>query len=111
MATLIAFLLIALLAVGSFFLWRLLIRRAMRVVVGIFREHKALTPESAAPLEKMGLQDHKPVMGMIKFGDYRQTAMQVFAQDCIIMTTGDERYFLSEDALARSRWHAFAKIR
>lgn len=112
MAILIAFLLIVLLAVASFFLWRFLIRRAMRVVVGLFREHKALDPESAAALETMNLQDNKAILGgMVKFGDYRQTAMQIMAHDCVIMTTGDDRYFLSEDKLAESRWKAFARIK
>jgi hypothetical protein len=97
----------------AFFFWRFLLARGMRTVVAIFRAHKAVDSERAAPLAQLGLVGRKGSLGTNMFGprDYKQTGMRMMGQEGVIKTTDGEKFYLDENALATSRIKRFAGIK
>jgi len=89
-------LIIIVLLVLTYLMWRALMRRGFRKVVAIFRAAKA-TDSSEPARSRAGLEARS---GMLRyFGpDYKQTAMRIMGQDRIILMTKDEKFYLSEEA-------------
>jgi hypothetical protein len=80
---------------------RFLLTRAIKKVVGAFRDNNALTAAKAMSLEDLGLVKR----GMLQFEalrDYRPMALQLLIRSNIIQQTKSGHFFLSEETLAQS---------
>lgn len=67
-------------------------------VIRSFRNHGAVTPESAKSLSDLGLA---PRQGLkVGLRDYKPFALQFMMQTNIVRLTDDGRYFLCEDTLS-----------
>lgn len=87
---------------------RYLLRRAIRDVVARFRELGAVSPESAATPQELGLGPRGVLESTFRMRDYRPYAVRMLAQADIIRPTEDGRIYLSEDELERSPVKRFA---
>ena len=111
MTSAIFFVIIIVLLAGVYFMWRTLMARGFRAVVAIFRAKRATDPKRAATLEELGLEEPRGIFGrFFRRRDYKQTAMRILGQSRIILMTPGEKFYLSEEALAYSRYKTFAKI-
>jgi hypothetical protein len=110
MQTAVALVIIILLLVGTFFMYRAFMQKALRKVVSIYREQGATDPKRAKSLEALGLQRPGAVGRMFRPRDYKQSAMRLLAQEGAIRMTEGEKFYLSEDGLANSRLKQFASI-
>jgi hypothetical protein len=95
---LILLLMLALAFLGS----SMLMRRAIKQVIKMFRNNEALTPETAKELEQIGFKK-KHFFQVSGLRDYKPTAMQMLIRYNIILFTEDGRYYLSEDALSMTK--------
>ena len=80
--------------------WRL--RRAVRQVIRIFREHNAIGIKNARTIDELGLRPRRMLEGMFKGRDYKKYAVSALTKAEIILTTEDGRLYLSEDRLIAS---------
>ena len=95
----------------SILIWRLLFAKALRAVVGAFREHGARSAKSAATLEELGFAKPRGAFGKaFRPRDYRAQALRMLAQQSIVLPASEGKFYLSEDALDSSRLKSFAKI-
>jgi hypothetical protein len=95
---LILVLMLALAFLGS----SMMMKRAIKKVIQMFRNGEALTPETAKELEVLGFKK-KHFIQLSGLRDYKPTALQVLMRNNIILFTEDGRYYLSEDALSQTR--------
>jgi len=98
-------LIVALIGLG-FLLLRFLMHRAIRQVVRSFRASGALDPENAKTGPEMGLKstsDAKLTDGIFKPRDYKPYVFDSLVQLDIIKITEDEKYYLSEHDLQKSK--------
>jgi hypothetical protein len=92
---------IALLVIGALISrWRM--KRAMRQVILIFREHSATSSRNAKTIDELGLSPQGMMGGMFKGRDYKQYALSLLMKSEIIQATEDGRLYLSEDKLYAS---------
>jgi len=103
-------LIIIVLLVLTYLMWRALLRRGFRRVVAIFRAAKATDAKRARTLEELGLEGRSGALRYFGPRDYKQTAMRIMGQDRIILMTGGERFYLSEETLQHSRVKRFAGL-
>ena len=94
---LILILLIALAFVGS----NLMMRRAVKAVLRMFRSDQALSAETARTLEELGFKN-RSFLQFRAFRDYKPAALQLLMKNNIIQSTEDGRVFLSEEALSKT---------
>jgi len=97
----ILILVILLLLAISFLVSNLLIRRALRAVIKMFRDTQSITPETAKMAEDIGFKKH----GLLQFRglrDYKPTALQFLMKNEVVRSTEDGRLFLSEETLAQT---------
>ena len=80
--------------------WRL--RRAIRQVIRILREHNATGIKNARTVDELGLRPRRMMEGMFKGRDYKQYAVSALMKAEIIQTTEDGKLYLSEDKLVAS---------
>ncbi len=80
--------------------WRL--RRAIRQVIRIFREHSAIDIKNARTVDELGLRRRRMLEGMLKGRDYKQYAVSALMKAEIIQATEDGRLYLLEDRLMAS---------
>jgi len=80
--------------------WRL--RRAIRQVIRIFREHNAVGIKDARTIDELGLRPRRMMEGMLKGRDYKQYALNALMKAEIIKTTEGGKLYLSEDRLIDS---------
>ena len=80
--------------------WRL--KRAIRQVIRILREHNAIDTKNAKTIDELGLRPRGMMEGMFKGRDYKQYALSTLMKGEIVRTTEDGRLFLSEDRLMAS---------
>ncbi len=80
--------------------WRL--RRAIRQVIRIFREHNAIGVKDARTVDELGLRPRRMLEGMLKGRDYKKYALDALMKAEIVQTTKDGRLYLSEDKLIAS---------
>jgi hypothetical protein len=97
------FYVILIVAVGILFLIlvpQLLVKRAIKQVIAIFRNKGATSPETARVLEELGLARK----GMFHLGrrDYKPIALDSMVQTGIVIGTELGKYYLSEEKLAGS---------
>lgn len=81
--------------------WRL--RRAIRQVIRILREHHAIDSKNAKTVNELGLRPRSIIEGIFKGRDYRQYAITALMKAEIIKRTEDGRLYLLEDKLSASR--------
>jgi len=82
---------------------QLLLRRAMRQVVGIFRRLEATSAERAKTVEELGLKPRSLTQNLLRGRDYKQYALQIMLRAQIIQMAEGERLYLSEENLGASR--------
>ena len=80
--------------------WRM--KRAMRQVILIFREHTATSSRSAKAIDELGLSPQGMMGGMFKGRDYKQYALNMLMKSEIIQVTEDGKMYLLEDKLYAS---------
>jgi len=81
--------------------WRM--KRAMRQVILIFREHAATSSRTAKVAGELGLGSQGGMMaGMFKGRDYKKYALDMLMRAEIIQVTEDGKLHLSEDKLLAS---------
>ncbi len=96
-------LVVVLLLAAIFFVpqWRL--KRAIRQVIQILREHSAIDTKSAKTVEELELKPRSMMDGMFKGRDYKPHAVNMLTRNEIIQQTEDGRLYLSEERLYASR--------
>jgi hypothetical protein len=82
----------------AFYGQTLMMKRALKMVLKILRDHEALKPESAKFVNDMGLQK-KGLLQIKAFRDYKPAAIQFLVKQEIIIVTEEGKIYLSEDAL------------
>ncbi len=92
----IILLIIAFLA-GIIFIPQLMLRRAVKQVLVIFRKHGAQSPGSAKMIDEMGIKPQG--MFSLNFGlrDYKYHAVQALIKGEIIAVTEEGKVYLQED--------------
>lgn len=100
--TLVLIGLIILAIAGLVFIPRLLIKRALSRVIGIFKRYGALSPSSAKSIDELGLRPRSFFEGMFRTRDYKPYALDMLRRSNIVRTTEDERLYLSEETLVSS---------
>ena len=102
MINVLAVVVILLVAVLAFYLWRYMMIRALRSVVALFRENDAVTSESAVTLETLGLEPIPFTRRLFRPRDYKRPALQVLGQQGIIKMVEGPKFYLDEIALKNS---------
>ncbi len=98
--------------VGAVYLSRFKLKRAMRLIVAVFRAQGATSPKTAKRLEELGLVVTGGLFNnMFKPRDYRPYALRALSQANILRATDDGRVYLSEDELEHSTLKNFAGIK
>ena len=103
MSSVILIVLIIVLMLAALFIlpqWRL--RRAIRQVIRILREHNAVGIKNARTIDELGLRPRRMLEGMFKGRDYKKYALSALMKAEIIQITEDGRLYLSEDKLIAS---------
>ncbi len=80
--------------------WRL--KRAIRQVIQILREHNAIDAKNAKTIDELGLRPRGMMEGMFRGRDYKQYALSTLMKGEIVKMTSDGRFYLSEDRLMAS---------
>ena len=78
-------------------------RHAVRQVISIFREHKALCSDSAKTIDELGLRPAGFSKRLISFRDYKPQALQGLIRANIVQVTANDKLFLAEDKIANLR--------
>ena len=92
---------IVLLMVLAYFGSSFLMKRALKTVIKMFRDHNATTPETAQFTQDMGMKKQ----GLFQtrgLRDYRPMAVQFMLKHDILLTTDEGKLYLSEEALERT---------
>ncbi|MFH1639305.1 MAG: hypothetical protein ABIB93_03210 [Chloroflexota bacterium] len=76
-----------------------LTKRAMRMVVKIFRDNNALSARTAKTIRDLKLQPRSFMMNMFMPRDYKPRALQYLMKANIVRSTDDGRVYLSQDTL------------
>jgi len=92
-----ALLLVAMLIVPR---WRL--KRAIRQVIRIFREHSAIDIKNAKTIDELGLRPRGMMDGLFRGRDYKQYAVSTLMKAEIIQRTEDGKLYLLDDKLSVS---------
>jgi hypothetical protein len=99
------------LAVVMIYVPRLLLRKATRDVVALFRGRDATSPSSATTLEQLGIVQRSRLERLTRLRDYRPYAVRLLTNTNVIRTTEEGRMYLSEETLEHSPVKRFARIK
>ena len=94
-----------------FFIPQLLVRRAIGKVINIFRKQDATSPQTAKTLKELRLEPKDFIMRMASLRDYKPQALDLLINHKIIIVTEDDKFYLSEQALAESPLGKKLKLR
>ena len=97
-------LLIAILLLAAGVLPQLLLDRAIRSVIRIFRHHNAIGIGNAKTVSELGLSPQPFFARMWKTRDYKPRALQLLRNASIVQTTEEGKLYLSAEDLATSKW-------
>lgn len=86
---------LAALLATAFFVTRRLMARAIKSVANALRTAQALTPNTAVPMQDLGLKTGS-ILSLSTFRNYTSDALQFLLKNDIIQQTEDGRLFLSE---------------
>lgn len=79
-------------------------RRAVRQVVEIFREHNAMHPSTAKTPEQLGFEQQRSVMSTLFRGrDYKGYALSMLIKAQVVQQLEDGRLYLQEDRLSQTK--------
>ena len=79
-----------------------LLKRALNQVVAIFQKNRATTRETARTLEELNLQPLGFLRRPAAFRNFNHRVVETLSNTGIVIVTEDQRYYLSESALAKS---------
>jgi len=80
--------------------WRL--KRAIREVIQIFREHNATDIKKAKAIDELGLAPRGMMEGMFRGRDYKPYALNALMRAEVVNRTEDGKLYLSEEKLRAS---------
>ncbi len=80
--------------------WRL--KRAIRQVIDIFREHNAVSAKNAKTIDELGLRPRGLMERMLRTRDYKPYALTALMNAGVVKTTEDGKLYLSEEKLSAS---------
>lgn len=92
-------LLIIVLLLAMFVLPQLMIKRAIKTVIHIFRKNNAIGPKNAMTAEDLGLQQKGMFERMMRPRDYKPRALQFLMSHDIVQMTNDGKLYLLEEKL------------
>jgi hypothetical protein len=105
---LIIFVLIIILLIGLTLVGvNLLMKRALKNVIKMFRTGQAFSPETAKHRDELGLKQRSFIH--IGARDYKPMVLQLLQRSSIVHTTEDGRIYLSEEALSASNFEKRTK--
>ena len=81
---------------------RWLLKRAIRRVIRIFREHDVTDAKNAKTIYELGLAPQSMMQRMFRGRDYKPDALNALLKAQIIQTTESGRLYLSEERLMES---------
>jgi len=99
---LIIVLLFIVLLVAMFIIPRWRLKRAIRQIIDIFREHNAVSAKNAKTIDELGLRPRGLMERMLRTRDYKPYALEALVKAQIIQTTENGRLYLSEEKLSAS---------
>jgi uncharacterized protein YneF (UPF0154 family) len=94
--------LVIVLLLAMFILPQFMMRRAIKAVLRIFREHHAIGPKNAKAVDELGLQQKGMIQRMMKPRDYKPRALQYLISQEIVQMTEDGKVYLLEEKLDAS---------
>ena len=97
--TLAIIVLVVLLLIALFVVPQFLMARAMKKVVRIFRDNRAIDPKSAKTVEELNLQQKGMIDRMMKPRDYKPRALQYMIGAGMVQMTEDGKVYLVEEKL------------
>jgi hypothetical protein len=89
---------------------RLLLRKATRDVVSLFRGRGATSPTNATTLEQLGIVRRSRLERLTRLRDYRPYAVRLLTNTNVVRTTEEGTMYLSEETLEHSPVKKFARI-
>jgi hypothetical protein len=81
---------------------RWMLKRAIRRVIRIFREHNATDAKNAKTIYELGLAPQSMMQRMLRGRDYKPHALNTLLKAQIIQATESGRLYLSEEKLRES---------
>lgn len=91
-----------------FFIPGILLRRAVRQVIKIFRRHSAYDEASAKTSEEMGLAPRPFLKRMMSLRDYKPYALTVMINAGVVLQNEEGKFYLSENKLMESNLRKYA---
>ena len=91
-----------------FFIPGLLLKRAVRQAIKIFRHHSAFDEASAKTDAEMGLAPRPFMKRLMSLRDYKPYAVTVMLRAGVVMQTEEGKLYLSESKLMESTLRKFA---
>jgi hypothetical protein len=87
-----------------FVLPQIMLRLAISSVLRTFRQSKAVGAENARTIDELGLRPKSLMQAIFRGKQYKTTALLVLRNARVIESTEDDKLYLSEENLSRSRW-------
>ncbi len=84
---------------AALYIRALLARRAIFRVIGIFRQHGAVSPERAKTLRELALERPDFIQRITKPRDYKQEALQTLVKRGILVEGETGKWYLAEERL------------
>lgn len=84
---------------AAFYGSRLMVKRAARQVIELFRANGATEPGSAVTAGALGLARQSMADRMFKVRDFRPDALTILGHVNVVKMTGEGKLYLSEDEL------------
>ena len=78
-------------------------RNAVLQVISIFREHEALSSDSAKTIDELGLRPAGFSKRLTSFRDYKPQALRGLIRANIVQMTAEDKLFLAESNIANLR--------
>lgn len=78
-------------------------RRVVLQIILIFRDHQALSSDSAKTIDELGLRPASLGKRLTSFRDYKPQALRGLIQADIVQVTTEDKLFLAEDTIANLR--------
>ena len=97
-AVILLILILLLLLAIAYFGTGILVRRATRAVIRMFRDNQALTPEKALTMLELGFKG-RSILQFKALRDYKPAALQFLMKNNIILVTEEGKFYLSEETL------------
>ena len=87
-----------------FVLPQILLRRAITSVLRAFRQSKATDAQNAKTIDELGLRPKSAIQAVFRGTQYKTTALLVLRNAGVLQRTEDNKLYLSEETLSRSKY-------